>query len=83
MPREGHTYTRRIGGQRVEVARAYIADHLPAIAALAGAGLCDREIGERLGLSGEQVRGLRGRADPPIKAARPRGRPRVRPAPDA
>lgn len=74
----GHTYTRRIEGQgEVQVHRAPIAHHEVEVRKLNAIGLTDGVIAGMLGLNDPgQVRGIRRRAEPPIPAARGRGRPR-------
>jgi hypothetical protein len=76
----GHTYTRRAGGEEVEVHRAPIAHHAERVRQLNAAGHPDAHIARVLGLADHnQVRGIRRRARPPIPAAVPRGRPRKDP----
>jgi hypothetical protein len=56
--------------------RKRLRHHEPTIRRLNAAGQPDTVIGAALGLTANQVRGVRLRADPPIPAVAPPGRPR-------
>jgi hypothetical protein len=74
------TYTRLINGKLVTMSCprggsvSPYAEYEPMIRHLVAAGFRDHEVGERIGLTGEQVRRQRQRLN--LDAAWPQGRPR-------